>query len=167
MGTLNLDEVGGWFETEAAPLVLYARQWLDAEQAEDVVQEVFLRLMQQTVRVEHVKGWLYRAVRNLALNRVRAAGRRRRREETVAADVPGWFLPDPGRDIDARQAELSMASLPADEREIVLLRIWGGLTLEQIGSVMELSEATVFRKHRDALGRIRKEMESPCHLKIR
>jgi RNA polymerase sigma-70 factor, ECF subfamily len=166
MGTLNPDEVGGWFETEAGPLVLYARQWLDAEQAEDVVQEVFVRLMQQIVEVEHVKGWLYRAVRNVALNRVRAAGRRRRREETAGADVPGWFQPDPGMEIDARQAELSLGALPADEREIITLRIWGGLTLGQISSVVELSVATVFRKYRDALERIRKELESPCHLKI-
>jgi len=165
MGTLNREEVGEWFETEAGPLVLYARQWLDAEWAEDVVQEVFMRLLQQDLEVEHVKGWLYRAVRNLAFNRIRSIGRRRRREDEVATGTPGWFAPDAGAGIDARQAEAALRALPADEREIVTLRIWGGLTFEQMASVLGLSAATVLRKHREALKRIRTQLETACLIK--
>ncbi len=166
MGTLSREEVGERFETEAGPLMLYARHWLDAARAEDVVQDVFIRLMQQTIESQHVKGWLYRAVRNLALNRVRSSGRRRSREEDVANETPGWFVPDPGLGIDARRAEAILRGLPADEREIVTLRIWGGLTLEQMGTVLGISAATVLRKHREALQKIRTELEKPCLTKI-
>jgi RNA polymerase sigma-70 factor, ECF subfamily len=167
MGTPNPEQVGEWFETEAGPMVLYARQWLDSGQAADVVQEVFLRLMQQTQPPEQVKAWLYRAVRNLALNRLRSIGRRRCREERIACETPVWFESDPGLGIDARQAEAALRRLPAEEREIVTLRIWAGLPLDQIASILGCSTATVFRRYRNALQQIRTEMEdsclSPCH----
>lgn len=166
MGTLNPEEVGGWFETESGPLVLYARQWLDSARAEDIVQEAFLRLMQQSIQPDSPKAWLYRAVRNLALNGLRSIGRRRQREETVAAETPGWFAPDPGADIDARQAEAVLQRLPPDEREVVTLRIWGGLTLEEIGSALDLSAPTILRRYRAALQHIRTQLEMPCPTKI-
>jgi RNA polymerase sigma factor (sigma-70 family) len=162
MGTPNPEQVGQWFETEAGAMVLYARQWLDAGQAEDVVQEAFLRLMQQTQAPDHVKAWLYRAVRNLALNRLRSTGRQRCREEKVADETPAWFVSDPGVGMDARQAEAAMRMLPAEERELITLRIWGELSLEQIASILGWSTATVFRRYRDVLKRIRTEMERPC-----
>ena len=45
MAVSNLATVGRWFDAYAAGLVLYARQWLDAGLAEDVVQGVFVRLL--------------------------------------------------------------------------------------------------------------------------
>jgi RNA polymerase sigma-70 factor, ECF subfamily len=162
MGTPNPEQVGEWFETEARPMVLYARQWLDAGQAADVVQEVFLRLMQQTQPPEQVKPWLYRAVRNLALNRLRSIGRQRWREEKLADETPAWFESDPGVGMDARQAEAVLRRLPAEERELVTLRIWGGLPLGQIASILGWSTATVFRRYRNALQQMRTEMEKSC-----
>jgi RNA polymerase sigma-70 factor, ECF subfamily len=166
MGTMNPDEVGGWFETESGPLVLYARQWLDSARAEDIVQEAFLRLMQQRLQPDHPRPWLYRAVRNLALNRARSIGRRHQREETAAAETTGWFEADPGLDIDARQAEAILQALPPDDREVVTLRIWGGLTLQEIGAAVDLSAPTVLRRYRDALRRIRTQLEKPCLTKL-
>jgi RNA polymerase sigma-70 factor (ECF subfamily) len=109
-----------------------------------------------------VKAWLYRAVRNLALNRLRSMGRQRRREEQVADVTPAWFESDPGVGMDARQAEATLRMLPAEERELITLRIWGGLPLDQIASILGWSTATVFRRYRDVLQRIRTEMERPC-----
>jgi RNA polymerase sigma-70 factor (ECF subfamily) len=162
MGTLNPEAVGEWFEAEAGSMVLYARQWLDHAHAEDVVQEAFIRLLQHEVDEEHVKGWLYRTVRNLVLNRFRGSERRRRHEAAACSETNGWFTAHPGIGIDARLAESVLRTLPPDEREIVTLRVWGGLTLEQIASVLDMSAASVFRKHRDALEKMRNRLEKPC-----
>ena len=162
MGTLNRQDVGEWFEAEAGPLVLYARQWLDPALAEDVVQECFMRLLQQPIEPEHVKPWLYRVVRNLAWKRHRSQGRRERREEEASRAGPDWFAPDPGARLDAREAEGILRALPDDQREIVTLRIWGGLTFEQMAAVLDSSPATMLRKHREALKRIRNQLETPC-----
>ena len=45
-------KIGRWFDNYTAGLLLYARQWLEASQAEDVVQEVFVRLIAQTKEPE-------------------------------------------------------------------------------------------------------------------
>ncbi len=167
MGTLSLQDVGAWFETEAAPLVLYARQWLDPGSAEDVVQETFMRLLQQPLAPRQVKAWLYRVVRNSAWKRVRSRNRRERREDEAANHTPLWCTPDPGAHLDAQEAEISLRTLPADQREVVTLRIWGGLTFEEIAQVLEVSAATALRKHREALHHLRLRMEKPCATEAR
>ena len=43
-------QLSGWFETHGRALVLYARQWLDSDSAEDLVQDVFLRLTGRQLR---------------------------------------------------------------------------------------------------------------------
>lgn len=66
MLAIQPNEIGHWFEKEAAALVLYARRWFNQAEAEaeEVVQEAFVRLMQQHRRPRHVRGWLYTTVRN-------------------------------------------------------------------------------------------------------
>src|SRR5271154_3249424 len=76
-------------DAHAAPLVLYARQWCDA--SEDVVQEAFLKLVRQGRPPEDVLAWLYRVVRNGALDAAKMA-RRRQRRELAAARPARWFV---------------------------------------------------------------------------
>ena len=162
MTAIDPNEIGRWFEAEAASLVLYARQWFDLSEAEDVVQEAFVRLMQQDHRPRHVKAWLYRVVRNESMSRLRTQIRRRRREQAASELQPAYFEAKPADLLDAGIAEHVLESLVSDEREIITLRIWGGLTLEQTAGVTGLSVPTVFRKYRAALSNLRKRLEMPC-----
>lgn len=159
MASIGLSDLGRWFERESKALVLYARPWLDPAAAEDAVQDVFVNLMRQSPPPEHVKAWLYRAVRNRALKRIRSEGRRSDRENQVAAEAPGWFEARPGDGLDAHEAEAALRRLPADEREIVTLRLWGGLTLKEISSVLSISVATVFRRYQVGIEGIRNQLE--------
>src|SRR5262245_30785130 len=86
------------FAAHAGALVLYASQWLDRAAAEDVVHDVFLRLMEQEFEPASAKGWLYRSVRNGAMSSIRSSVRRRSHESLAAADRCEWFTP---RDDDA------------------------------------------------------------------
>jgi len=161
MASIGPSDLGRWFERESNALVLYARQWLDPAAAEDAVQDVFVNLMLQSPTPEHIKAWLYRAVRNRALKRVRSEGRRSDRENQVAAEAPGWFEPHPGDALDTCEAEAALRCLPADEREVVTLRLWGGLNLEEIASVLSMSVATVFRRYQAGIEGIRNQLEEP------
>ena len=69
-------------DRHTAALVLYARQWCSTP--EDVVQDVFVLLMGEAAAPENPLGWLYRAVRNKAINAGRS-GRRRSHHEARAA----------------------------------------------------------------------------------
>ena len=87
---MDSDRLGRLIDQHAAAIELYARQWCDA--AEDVVQEAFLKLAQQNHPPENPAAWLFRAVRNRAINAGIAARRRRRHESDAAT---GWFQSTP------------------------------------------------------------------------
>lgn len=150
----------------SAGLALYARQWLDAASAEDVVQEALTALLTQARAPDDPIAWTYRAVRNAAIDHARAASRRRRREQIVAASRFEWFEPTADSLIDAQTAEEALRRLGPELREIVVLRIWAGLGLAQIGRIMQLSVTTVHERYVFALEQMRIALERPCRTMI-
>ncbi|MFI5377849.1 MAG: RNA polymerase sigma factor [Tepidisphaerales bacterium] len=151
------------FSRYAGKLALYARQWVDAQTAEDVVQEVFVSLAGMPRPPELVGAWLYRCVRNASISQVRSEARRRRREE--AARPAEWFVAQADDPIDAQAAQEALARLAIQQREIVVLRIWGELTFAQIAELIERPLASVFVEYRAALAALRERLESPCRKK--
>jgi RNA polymerase sigma-70 factor (ECF subfamily) len=149
----------------AAALVLYARQWLDWASAHDVVQEALVALVSQRQAPRNPAAWMYRAVRNRAIDSVRAAERRRRRERSIASMRGEWFVRDDDALLDAQAAEQSLQRLDVELREVVVLRIWGDLTFAEIAEVMQLGVSTVHDRYKTALGQLRSALEKPCPTK--
>ena len=141
------------FAQHGGTLTLYARQ-LDAADAEELVQEAFVRH-----DPPNVLAWLLTTVRHLAIDRKRSWFRRRRRERI--ASPTDWFDPTSADAIDARHAAELLASLPARQREIVVLRIWNGQTLASIATLIGVAESTVHAELHDALRTLRTRMEGP------
>jgi hypothetical protein len=81
-------------------------------------------------------------------------------------EVGGWFEPDPGLDIDDRQAGAVLAALPPDELDRVRFQTGGGLTLEETGAAVERSAPAGLRGYCEAFCRIRIQLEQPCLTKI-
>jgi RNA polymerase sigma-70 factor (ECF subfamily) len=146
----------------AAALVLYARQWLDVASADDVVQEALIALLAQRQPPRNPTAWMYRAVRNTAIDEFRATERRRRREQCVARGRGEWFVPDADALLDAQAAEQSLRRLSAELREVVILRIWGDLAFAEIAEIMHLGVSTVHDRYKAALGELRSVLEQPC-----
>jgi DNA-directed RNA polymerase specialized sigma24 family protein len=90
---MDSDLLGRLVDRHAAALELFARQWCDAP--EDVVQEAFVKLAAQRTLPENPVAWLFRVVRNGALNAAEAARRRRRHEAEAAAAATRWFQTEP------------------------------------------------------------------------
>src|SRR5690348_8574347 len=129
----ELERLAAIVNRRAAALALYARQWLiDEASAEDVVQEALAALLTERRSPDDPVAWMFRAVRNAAIDQVRSASRRRRREQAAAEARPEWFEPCHEAAIDARIAESALRQLPDTDRQIVVLRIWGGLGWAQI-----------------------------------
>jgi RNA polymerase sigma-70 factor (ECF subfamily) len=141
------------------PLLLYARQWCDTP--EDVVQEAFVKLVSLRQPPRSVGPWLYRVVRNAALD-ARKAARRRQRRESVAASSVSWFVEPEMDGLDAAAAVAALQRLPADEREVIVARLWGGLSFEEIAEVAGCSASTAFRRYSAGLDALRKELGVPC-----
>ena len=98
MSPLDADSLSRLLSRHGPALVLYARQWCAA--AEDVVQEAFVRLAGQKVSPDDPVGWLYRVVRNGAINQLRSADRRTRHEAVAASGRERWFCVSPDDRLD-------------------------------------------------------------------
>jgi len=145
----------------APPLVLYARQ-LDPFSAEDVVQEAFVRLVEAETPPENVKNWLFRVVRNASISARRSGAARRKYERRAAETRTTWFEADHGIRLDAARAAAVLGELPGELREVVVARIWGELTFEEIGDLTETSRSSAHRRYLEGLTRIRERLETPC-----
>ena len=137
-------------------LVLYAQQW--CRTPEDVVQEAFIRLMRQQSVPENIVGWLYRVVRNEAISVSRAEASRVR-HETQAVRLPLWVAVE-GERLDAEAATKALQSLPIDQRETIVLRLWSGLTYEQIAELTDCSTSSAHRCYVAGLKALRKNLDS-------
>jgi RNA polymerase sigma factor (sigma-70 family) len=154
--------LGRLLDRHADALALYARQW--CEVPEDVVQDAFVKLAAQRRPPDDPAAWLFRVVRNGAINAAVAARRRRRHEAAAAAEMPGWFAPEPGGGaIDPESAEAELRALPIEQREVIVARLWGGLTFEQIAELAGCSSSTAHRLYQSGLTTLRGRLGVPCH----
>jgi RNA polymerase sigma-70 factor (ECF subfamily) len=162
MRRIGPDILGRLFDEHAAALALYARPLCGAP--EDVVQDAFVALAQQDPAPDRPVAWLYRVVRNAAIAAARRAKRRRRRErwaagrESVAA-AP-WFDATDDR-IDAAHAARLLDELDAETRAIIIARIWGGLTFDEVARLQDCSLTTAHRRYQAGLARLHERLESP------
>lgn len=150
-------------EAIGGSLVLFARQWCSSP--DDALQEALLELATRDPAPRSPKAWLFRVVRNKAMNLARAERRRSKHEAAFMVPSP-WFEPDSGSFIDAQLATSWLQQLPDIQRQIVTARIWGDLTFEQIAEVVDRPIATVFRLFREAIETLRQHMKSPVEKPI-
>ena len=142
----------------AAVLVLFARQWSDSP--EDAVQEAFCKLASASAPDDPV-AWLYRVVRNAAIDAGRSARRRIERERAAARSVR-WFLEPAIDGLDAQTAVIALESLAPDLREVIVARLWGGLTLDQIAAAAGCSVSTAHRRYEAGIAALRERLGVKC-----
>ena len=160
-GPIDAEQLGRLLDEHGSALALYAAQWTDS--ADDCVQEALVELARQRQSPEHVIAWLYRVVKHRALNTARGDRRRRERESRAIAER----FPDNGQPVafggdEVIAARDALLHLESGERELVIMRIWGNLTYEEIGAALNISTATAYRQYERALTKLRNILESPC-----
>jgi len=135
------------------------------EDAEDVVQEVFTAVLQSNhnlAKVQNLTAYLFTALR-------RAAGRsaaRRLREprtgEAAIADIAAKADPDDRSSFDGERLQKALLALPAEQREVIALKIDGGLTFAETAQVIGISANTAASRYRYALERLRACLKEQC-----
>ncbi|MCE9556582.1 MAG: sigma-70 family RNA polymerase sigma factor [Planctomycetes bacterium] len=157
---MSTEELARLVDAYAPRLVLYARALCASP--EDVVQEALIALAAEPAPPADAKAWLYRAVRNAALNAARGARRRRRHEEEAGAHRQAWFTAAADDAIDAAEATAALAALPEAEREVVVLRLWNRMTFEQIAELTGSSDSTAQRRYAAAIQSLRERLGWSC-----
>lgn len=145
------------------PLLGYLERMLqDSEKAEDFVQEIFLRLirqLQQKKIPDQIRPWLYRVASNLCKDYWRSSSFRS--EYHCGDEVPDQKDTSPTiieiyeRQETRKEVLQSLHQLSELERQIVLLRFYQDLKLQEIAEVMEMPLGTVKSKLFHALKKLK------------
>jgi len=154
--TLSAEGVRQLYDLHGPALVAYACSFVgDSAAAEDVVHQVFLRLLSLEIRMPAVPvAYVYRAVRNAALN-VRRNGLR-----TVQLDPRSSVFEHRGADVEAAMAlQKALGELPEEQREVVVMRVWSGLTLEEVAAATDVPLNTVASRYRYALEKLQEKLQ--------
>lgn len=119
------------------------------------MQQLFLKLMEAKVSMpEEPLAYLYRAVRNTSFNL-----RRSTRREVEMNETENWLVEPEGRAEEALSVQAALRDIPQEQREAVFLKVWGGMTLQEISEVLEIPMNTVASRYRYALEKLREKLQ--------
>ena len=124
----------------------------DRSYAEDILQDVFLKLYQSPPKspIKNPRAYIFQMARNLAIDNVRKQPQYADLEE--ADNIPDIQINDLTVKLDI---ELAMKSLPLQECEIVSLHVNGDLKFREIANMLDIPLGTALWKYRKAIERLR------------
>ncbi len=172
-----MNNVAAFFERYHVRLFDYAYRMLtDREEAEDILQEIFLRAIQKKPSYGSETGfrkWCYKVATNLAIDRIRRHKKRRGYSLEEATDDGEEkrslreTLRDSGAGPDemagraelARRLERAVGELPEKERQVFLLRQNANLSFREIAEIRGEPLNTVLSRMRRAMQRLRRSLE--------
>jgi len=164
-----------WLLHEYGPRLYgyFVRKTGSTTEAEDLLQEMFLKLLQRIRDYRH-KGrfepWLFRVAANMIRDRGRKLQRQSRSFATGAepgnplhrAADPNNKASDPGRDLelteDLGRMQEALGKLPELDREIILLRFYGGISFRDIADQFQIPVGTAIAKVHRGLKKLKRMM---------
>ncbi len=167
------EDWAAWLKEFGPRLFLYARQQArcDAD-AEDIMQDALVQLVRAvesgsfTGERSKWPSYAYTAIRHLAMDRGRREDARRNnlqrfQNDMAAAEYPEPWLQSSQDDAQLReQVEALLRTLPREFAEVVVLRIWGEHTFQQIADMTFTNLSTVTSRYRYAMQALRKKLAS-------
>jgi RNA polymerase sigma-70 factor (ECF subfamily) len=154
------DDWASWLDRHGPALVLLARAWVSTRaDAEDVVQEAFVRFWRSRDRAADPTAYLFTCVKRCALDWVRTRGRQARREAAVAKPEGEPLFDGPLEQAERRAAvAAALDTLPEVQREVLVMKVWGGLTFPQIATALGIPADTAASRFRYALSKLRERL---------
>jgi RNA polymerase sigma-70 factor (ECF subfamily) len=129
----------------------------------DLLQELFIKLAQRPDLLKNVREerpFLIRLVHNLAVDLMRRRGTREKNYDQFAAEAATIFASSAAPDEQAFHQALARAlgELPPDQRAVVHLKLWEGLTFEQIAAALDIPPNTAASRYRYGLDKLRERL---------
>jgi len=126
----------------------------------DLLQELFVKLARSPgllTGVREQRPFLIRLAHNLAIDLIRRRGTREKNYEQLAADAAVFFAPaaDPDQNAFRQTLAQALGELPPEQRAVVHLKLWEGLTFQQIATALELPANTAASRYRYGLDKLR------------
>jgi len=149
------------YDIHAQALFAYLLNFTRNEQdTRDALQEVFVKLAKNPDVLRQTRderAFLIRLAHNAAIDLMRRRSSRQKHHERFATETISIFAQGADPDEESFRIELSAAlgELPPDQREVVHLKLWEGLTFEQIAASLDIQANTAASRYRYGLDKLR------------
>ena len=159
------------YDVHAQALFAYLLNFTRNEQdTRDALQDVFVKLARNPKALQDARderAFLIRLAHNAAIDLIRRRGARARHHEQYGLDHLVPFAPSADPDEEAFRAELGacLGELPSEQREVMHLKLWEGLTFEQIAAALEIPPNTAASRYRYGIDKLR-ELLRPFYEEI-
>ena len=123
--------------------------------AQDLIQDVLVRTIRQQHPVQDARAYVMRCLRNLAIDRHRQS-RSRPPETPLDGDGLAFVDADAATDSDTlAQLRAALARLPAQRREVVVLKVYANLSFREIAEILTIPPGTAASHYARALEELR------------
>jgi len=162
--TMPLVDLEGLYDGHASALFAFLLTLTRNEaDTRDLMQELFAKLARQPVLLDGVRderAFLLRLSHHAAIDAMRRRGTRDKNLEQLEADSAGAFAPSADADEQAFREALSEAlhELPPQQRAVVHLKLWEGLTFEAIAEALDLPLKTAASRYRYGIDKLRQRL---------
>ena len=157
-------DIARLYDEHAQPLFAFLLNLTrDEADTRDLLQEIFVKLARDEKILDGIReerAFLIRLAHNAAIDLMRRRGTRERTKENFAAEIISPFAPtsDPDEEIFRQQLSAALAELPAEQRAVAHLKLWSGLTFEEIAAALEIPPNTAASRYRYALDKMRERL---------
>ena len=154
-------EIERLYDGHAQPLYAFLLNLTrDEADTRDLLQEIFVKLAREPgllAGVREERAFLIRLAHNAAIDLMRRRGTRERTKENFAAEIISPFAPtkDPDETVFRDELAAALGELPAEQRAVVHLKLWGGLTFEAIAAALAIPPNTAASRYRYGLDKLR------------
>jgi RNA polymerase sigma-70 factor (ECF subfamily) len=149
------------YDEHAQPLFAFLLNFTrDEADTRDLLQEIFIKLARDKkllAGVREERAFLIRLAHNAAIDLMRRRGTRDKTKENFAAETISLFAPasDPDETIFREELAIALGELPPEQRAVVHLKLWEGLTFEQIAAALQISPNTAASRYRYGIDKLR------------
>lgn len=155
------DTLEGIYDTYASGVYGFMLSYLGSpEESQDAVHDVFLRIFRYENRCRRMKnpvGYLFKTARNEAISRLRKRAVRERARKALEQGKP--IVQPIGNGTsheEAQEINVALGALPENQREVVMLKAYQGMTFQEISRIVGISPNTAASRYRYALVKLRK-----------
>jgi len=149
------------YDEHAQPLYAFLLNFTrDEADTRDLLQEIFVKLAREPkllAGIREERAFLIRLAHNAAIDLMRRRGTRDRAKENFAAEMISPFAPtsEPDEKVFREELAVALGELPEEQRVVVHLKLWEGLTFEEIAAALEIPPNTAASRYRYGLDKLR------------
>ncbi len=160
----GVNDIERLYDEHAQPLYAFLLNLTrDEADTRDLLQEIFVKLARDPNLLHGIReerAFLIRLAHNAAIDLMRRRGTRDRTKENFAAEFISPFAQtsDPDEKFFREELAVALGELPEDQRAVVHLKLWAGLTFEEIAAALEIPPNTAASRYRYGLDKLRERL---------